>query len=198
MAACLISDITVRDRTAIGLYRTRAADAIHSYGGRYLARLGEVHVLEGSWNPNVIVIVEIPTWNRLVHGIARPSTHLPWRCTTKRSAATSFSLMGEPTCRRERQRDLRRALEDIAGLNLLPGNLDRMTLQDKTALLTGASRGIGRATALALAGAGPRVVVHYGKSRREARFGQPFDPRLRLNQGSIRDSGQKLGCHSWA
>jgi NAD(P)-dependent dehydrogenase (short-subunit alcohol dehydrogenase family) len=43
-----------------------------------------------------------------------------------------------------------------------------MTLQGKTALVTGASRGIGRATALALAGAGARVVVHYGKSAQEA------------------------------
>lgn len=60
MAAYLISDITVRDRTAFEMYRTRAADAIHSYGGRYLARLGEVQVLEGSWNPDMIVIVEFP------------------------------------------------------------------------------------------------------------------------------------------
>ena len=43
-----------------------------------------------------------------------------------------------------------------------------MTLQGKTALVTGASRGIGRATALALAGAGARVVIHYGKSAQEA------------------------------
>jgi 3-oxoacyl-[acyl-carrier protein] reductase len=43
-----------------------------------------------------------------------------------------------------------------------------MTLQGKTALVTGASRGIGRATALVLAGAGARVVIHYGKSAREA------------------------------
>jgi NAD(P)-dependent dehydrogenase (short-subunit alcohol dehydrogenase family) len=43
-----------------------------------------------------------------------------------------------------------------------------MTLQGKTALITGASRGIGRATALALAEAGARVVVHYGKSAQEA------------------------------
>ena len=60
MAAYLISDITVRDRTTFEVYRTRAADAIHSYGGRYLSRLGEVQVLEGSWNPNMIVIVEFP------------------------------------------------------------------------------------------------------------------------------------------
>jgi uncharacterized protein (DUF1330 family) len=60
MAAYLISDITVRDRTAFEIYRTRAAKAIHTHGGRYLARLGEVQVLEGSRNPNMIVIVEFP------------------------------------------------------------------------------------------------------------------------------------------
>jgi 3-oxoacyl-[acyl-carrier protein] reductase len=43
-----------------------------------------------------------------------------------------------------------------------------MTLQNKTALVTGASRGIGRATALALAQAGAHVLVHYGRSAREA------------------------------
>src|SRR6201995_260818 len=42
------------------------------------------------------------------------------------------------------------------------------TLQYRTALVTGASRGIGRATALALAGAGAHVLVHYGRSKREA------------------------------
>ena len=42
------------------------------------------------------------------------------------------------------------------------------TLQNKTALVTGASRGIGRATALALAKAGAHVLVHYGRSRQEA------------------------------
>jgi 3-oxoacyl-[acyl-carrier protein] reductase len=42
------------------------------------------------------------------------------------------------------------------------------SLSGKTALVTGASRGIGRATALALAKAGAQVLVHYGKSEAEA------------------------------
>ena len=43
-----------------------------------------------------------------------------------------------------------------------------MTLQGKTALVTGASRGIGRATAAALGRSGAHVVVHYGRSAQEA------------------------------
>jgi len=42
------------------------------------------------------------------------------------------------------------------------------TLQNKTALVTGASRGIGRATAAALAEAGAHVLVHYGRSVQDA------------------------------
>jgi 3-oxoacyl-[acyl-carrier protein] reductase len=41
-------------------------------------------------------------------------------------------------------------------------------LSGKTALVTGASRGIGRATALALAKAGACVLVHYGRGAKEA------------------------------
>lgn len=42
------------------------------------------------------------------------------------------------------------------------------TLSGKTALVTGASRGIGRASALALAKAGTQVLVHYGSGTKEA------------------------------
>jgi 3-oxoacyl-[acyl-carrier protein] reductase len=41
-------------------------------------------------------------------------------------------------------------------------------LQNKTALVTGASRGIGRATAAAVAEAGAHVLVHYDRSKQEA------------------------------
>jgi 3-oxoacyl-[acyl-carrier protein] reductase len=41
-------------------------------------------------------------------------------------------------------------------------------LQDRTALVTGASRGMGRASALALAAQGAYVVVHYGQAAAEA------------------------------
>ena len=64
MPAYLISDITLRDREAFEVYRTRAADAIHKFGGRYLARLGEIQILEGTWNPQMIGAVEFPSLER--------------------------------------------------------------------------------------------------------------------------------------
>jgi len=63
---------------------------------------------------------------------------------------------------------LRGSLDNAHGLSLLQGELHRMTLQGKTALVTGASRGIGRATALALSETEAHVLVHYGRSAQEA------------------------------
>src|SRR3977135_823091 len=42
------------------------------------------------------------------------------------------------------------------------------TFSGKTALVTGASRGIGRASALALAKAGAQVLIHYSRGEKEA------------------------------
>jgi 3-oxoacyl-[acyl-carrier protein] reductase len=47
-------------------------------------------------------------------------------------------------------------------------NLSDQNLAGKTALVTGASRGIGHATARELAGAGAHVIVHYGQAAAEA------------------------------
>ncbi|GLS23853.1 short-chain dehydrogenase [Labrys miyagiensis] len=44
------------------------------------------------------------------------------------------------------------------------------SLSGKTALVTGASRGIGRSSALALARAGAQVLVHYGQGKAEAQL----------------------------
>ncbi|WFS03618.1 SDR family NAD(P)-dependent oxidoreductase [Rhizobium tumorigenes] len=49
----------------------------------------------------------------------------------------------------------------------MPEN-ETMVCRGKTALVTGASRGIGRATALSLAKAGAQVLVHYSQGRQEA------------------------------
>ena len=72
MAAYLISDVTVRNSEAFQIYRTRAAEAIAKYGGRYLARGGEIQALEGLWNPRNIIIVEFPSMEQARAWYASP------------------------------------------------------------------------------------------------------------------------------
>ncbi len=61
-----------------------------------------------------------------------------------------------------------------------------MILKNKTALVTGASRGIGRAIALALAVEGAKVIVNYNKSEKEARevVKQILDISKKTNNGA--------------
>ena len=60
------------------------------------------------------------------------------------------------------------------------------TLSGKTALVTGASRGIGRASALKLAQAGAQVLVHFGSGPRKpsGRRGDSQGRRPRAEQRS--------------
>lgn len=61
MAAYVVLDINVSDPETFAKYRELAPSAIATHGGKYLARGGATEVLEGSWTPNRIVILEFPT-----------------------------------------------------------------------------------------------------------------------------------------
>ncbi|GGA20102.1 SDR family NAD(P)-dependent oxidoreductase [Dyella nitratireducens] len=63
-------------------------------------------------------------------------------------------------------------------------------LTGKTALVTGASRGIGRAAALALAKAGAQVLVHYGSAQKEA---EAVVEEIRKAGGRAEKVGADLG-----
>jgi 3-oxoacyl-[acyl-carrier protein] reductase len=69
------------------------------------------------------------------------------------------------------------------------------TLQNKTALVTGASRGIGRATAVALADAGAHVLVHYGRSGQEA---ESLVAAIQTNGGGAKAISADLGTPNGA
>jgi len=64
MAAYMLVDCSVTDPAKYEEYKRVAKAAIAQHGGRYLARGGETVVLEGSWQPNRVVIVEFPDLQR--------------------------------------------------------------------------------------------------------------------------------------
>ena len=65
MATFVISELEVRDPTAIETYRTIAAKSIAQYGGRYLVRNGATSIAEGGPAPKSIVVVEFASMARL-------------------------------------------------------------------------------------------------------------------------------------
>lgn len=60
MAAYVVVQIGIEDPARYEEYKRLAPPSIAAYGGRYLARGGASEVLEGSWQPPRLVILEFP------------------------------------------------------------------------------------------------------------------------------------------
>jgi uncharacterized protein (DUF1330 family) len=58
MAAYVIIETDVRDQERYDRYKEQAARAVAVAGGRYIARGGELVVLEGEWRPKRLVVLE--------------------------------------------------------------------------------------------------------------------------------------------
>ena len=61
MSALLICDVSVHDRNKLVAYLELAKGTVELFGGQYLAQAGEITILEGSWNPQTIVVVKFPS-----------------------------------------------------------------------------------------------------------------------------------------
>src|SRR5690348_7896414 len=60
MPAYVIVETDIHDAEQYDHYRAASPDAVHSGGGRFVVRGGELEVLEGDWNPSRLVILEFP------------------------------------------------------------------------------------------------------------------------------------------
>lgn len=58
MSAYVIVDIDVKDPVIFEEYKKLSPNTLAQYGGRYLARGGNTDILEGSWIPNRLVVIE--------------------------------------------------------------------------------------------------------------------------------------------
>ncbi len=72
MAAYVIVDIKVNDPVRYEEYKKMVPSSLAAYGGRFLARGGEVQVLEGDWSPSRVVILEFDSIERAREWLESP------------------------------------------------------------------------------------------------------------------------------
>ena len=61
MPAYVINDMEITDPQRFEEYKRLSPPTVAAYGGRFLARGGEVTALEGGWQPRRLVILEFPS-----------------------------------------------------------------------------------------------------------------------------------------
>ena len=66
MAAYAILDVEIRDMERYREYMRQVKPVIEAAGGRYLVRGGAHKVVEGSWFPRRLVILEFPSMDALL------------------------------------------------------------------------------------------------------------------------------------
>jgi uncharacterized protein (DUF1330 family) len=60
MPAYIVIEANISDPEQYERYKAKTPDAIHSGGGCFVVRGGELAVLEGDWEPSRLVILEFP------------------------------------------------------------------------------------------------------------------------------------------
>ena len=61
MPAYVIAHIDVKDPARYEDYKKMSPISIHKFGGRFIARGGQAEVLEGTWQPRRLVLLEFPS-----------------------------------------------------------------------------------------------------------------------------------------
>jgi uncharacterized protein (DUF1330 family) len=61
MPAYVLAHVDVKDPVRYEDYKKMVPASIQKFGGRFIARGGNVEVLEGSWHPKRLVLVEFPS-----------------------------------------------------------------------------------------------------------------------------------------
>jgi uncharacterized protein (DUF1330 family) len=64
MSAYVVVDIEVLDREKYERYKQLSTAALTAHGGRFIVRGGNVEILEGTWSPKRLVIIEFPSVER--------------------------------------------------------------------------------------------------------------------------------------
>jgi uncharacterized protein (DUF1330 family) len=92
MPAYVVVQIAVEDPVRYAEYRRIAPPSIAAYGGRYVVRGGACEILEGSWLPTRLVVLEFPTIERARAWWASPE-YAPAKALRQQSASTEMLLI---------------------------------------------------------------------------------------------------------
>ena len=72
MSVYLIIEIAIVDHDVYGEFVERVPAVVEQYGGRYLARSGEVSTMVGDWQPERIVLIEFESIVQVQEFFASP------------------------------------------------------------------------------------------------------------------------------
>ena len=89
MVAYVINDMQVDDPQLLEAYKKLSPATVAQYGGRFLARGGALEVLEGSWTPKRLVILEFPSLEQAKAWIDSPE-YAPARQLRQRASRSNI------------------------------------------------------------------------------------------------------------
>lgn len=96
MPAYVVVQIDVEDPVRYAEYKRMAPPSIAAYGGRYVVRGGACEILEGSWLPPRLVVLEFASAERARAWWASPE-YAPAKALRQASAQTEMLLIeGHP------------------------------------------------------------------------------------------------------
>lgn len=92
MAVYSVVNVQVTDPARYADYVEKAPATIARYGGKYLARGGEVEVLEGEWNPQRLVILEFESMERFEEWYNSPE-YAPLKQLRRETSVTEYVVV---------------------------------------------------------------------------------------------------------
>jgi uncharacterized protein (DUF1330 family) len=92
MPAYVVVQITVEDPVRYAEYVRMAPPSITAHGGSYIVRGGACEILEGSWLPPRLVVLEFPTVEQARAWWASPE-YAPAKTLRQQSASTEMLLI---------------------------------------------------------------------------------------------------------
>ncbi len=94
MSAYLITDVEVTDEELYAQFRERMTPAIESYGGKFIERGGAIEIVDGSWTPTRLAIVEFASMEQAHAWLDSAENHALDEIRTKSSRINMVLVEG--------------------------------------------------------------------------------------------------------